>query len=350
MPRPDLNNPIVPDFDLIIGGEPLPVEARTKVVSLVVDDSVDLPTMFEFKIIQSARWLDEETFAIGKEVQVKMGYNGDLATLLKGEITALEPEFFSTRETQITVRGYDRLHRLLRERKTRTFLRRRDSEIASQIAFDAGLTARVEDSRIPRDYVIQANQTDLDFLRERARLVNFEIAIDDWNLKFRPVGNNNTDVLELSFDDFLVEFFPRLSAFGQVGAVNVRGWNPKAKKEVVGKSRPLGGDSTMGGSLPGSFVAERAFGSALYTLTSQPVMEVAEAQGIADARLSQRGLGFVTGDGVCLGLTDLRAGIVIIIKSIGTRFSGPYYVTSAAHRLDERNGYRTHFSVKRNAS
>jgi phage protein D len=356
MPIADLNNPIVPDFDVIIDGLPLPAEAKAHVISLVVDDSVGQPSMFELKIIGSEdqdnpnRWIDDEVFAIGKEVVVKMGYAGDLEALIKGEITALEPEFASDRLPALTVRGYDRRHRLLRGRKTRTFVQHTDSEIASQIAFESGLAAEVENSRIVLDYVIQANQNDLDFLQERARLVNFEIAINDRTLMFRSVGNNKSEALTFSLQDHVLEFFPRLSASGQVGEVNVRGWNLKEKKAVVGISAIGDENSTMGGSAFGSLVADRAFGSAVSTTSSQPVMLEAEASGIARARFNERVLGFLTGEGVSLGRTDLRAGKVIKIDGVGRKFGGQYYVTSAAHCLDNRNGYRTRFSVKRSAS
>ena len=59
-----------------------------------------------------------------------MGGEGDLTKLISGEITALEPEFVTSRIPLLRVRGYDRRHRLQRGRKTRTFLQQKDSDIA----------------------------------------------------------------------------------------------------------------------------------------------------------------------------------------------------------------------------
>jgi phage protein D len=60
-------------------------------------------------------------------------------------------------------------------------------------------------------------------------------------------------------------------------------------------------------------------------------------------------LGFITGEGVAIGNTDLRAGTVVKFAGLGQRFSGSYYVTSTVHTYSPSRGYRTEFSVRRNA-
>src|SRR4029434_6733119 len=89
------------------------------------------------------------------------------------------------------------------------------SDTASQIAREAGLTAQAEDSATVHDYILQANQTDLDFLHERASRIQYEVVVEDKTLFFRPVGNAQSEVLTISMDDDLLEFSPRLSSAGQ---------------------------------------------------------------------------------------------------------------------------------------
>src|SRR5882672_5283192 len=145
---------------------------RPYVGSVVVDDSVTLPGMFAVEIVGSDevddvnQWIDDESFSVGNVVEVKLGYGDDLETLIIGEITGLEPEFTYSNLPVLTVRGYDRLRHLQKGRKTRTFVQQKDSDIASKIAREAGLSADTTDSSLTHDYVIQANQTDLEFLRE----------------------------------------------------------------------------------------------------------------------------------------------------------------------------------------
>ena len=66
--------------------------------------------------------------------------------------------------------------------------------------------------------------------------------------------------------------------------------------------------------------------------------------------MNEVALGYVSGDGVCIGTTLLKAGAVIELAGLGDRFSGPYYVASATHTYTPRRGYRTAFTVRRTAT
>ena len=95
---------------------------------------------------------------------------------------------------------------------------------------------------------------------------------------------------------------------------------------------------------------EGAFGAAIELLSAHPVATQAEADQLAKARFNHLVLDLISGEGVCWGRTDLRAGKVITIDGVGQRFSGQYYVTAVVHRYLPQRGYQTHFTVRRNAS
>jgi len=356
MPIPDLSHPLVPNFEVLINGTALDGLARGHVTRITVDHSTELPSMFTLEMVDSINlnqvttWIDDPNlFTIGNSVDVQLGYPDKVETLMQGEITGVEPEF-RRGQTKLTVRGYDARHRLQRGRQTRTFVQQKDSDIASQIASEAGLTPQVEDSGTVHDYVLQPNQTDLDFLQERARLINYEVVVENKKLLFRPVNNAQSELMTLSFADILLEFYPRLVTGGQVSEVTVRGWNPKEKKELVGRAKVGDEASTMGGESSGGAISEAAFDASVELISDQPVLSQAEADQIAKAKLNEMSLKLITGDGVCLGRTDLRSGTVIKIDGIGVRFSGQYYVTAAIHRFEPQRGYRTQFTVRRSGA
>lgn len=353
----NLDAPLVPAFDVLIEGRALTAEAKAHVTEVSVDESVEWPSMFTLEIRSSDdledenEWVDDAAlFAVGKAVEVKMGYGDKLESLFKGEITGLEPEFRSDQLPTMLVRGYDRRHRLQRGRQTRTFVQQTDSQIASKVASEAGLTAQVVDSSVVHDYVVQANQTDLEFLQQRALRISYEVLADDKKILFRPVSNDKGEVLTMSTDDHLLEFHPRLSSQQQVGEVRVRGWSPKDKKEIVGQGQAADVKAEMGGKTTGPKLAKSAFGASVGLLSEYPVMTQAEADQMAKAQLNDIALTLVDGDGVCFGRTDLRAGKVIKVDGVGKRFGGQYYVTDAVHTFSQSDGYRTRFTVRRNAS
>lgn len=356
MSAPDFTHPLVPNFDVLINGTAIDALARGHVSRITVDHSAELPSMFTLEMVDSiglnqvTTWIDDENFfTIGNSVDVQLGYSDKVESLIQGEITGIEPEFRSG-ETKLTVRGYDGRHRLQRGRQTRTFLQQKDSDIASRIANEAGLTPQVEDSGTTHDYVFQPNQTDLDFLQDRARLINYEVVVEEKKLFFRPVNNAQSEIMTLSLADVLLEFYPRLVSGGQVSEVTLRGWSPKDRKELVGRAKVGDEASTMGGQSSGGEISDAAFGTAVELISDQPVLSQTEADQIAKAKLNALSLKLITGDGVCWGRTDLRSGTVIKIDGVGDRFSGQYYVTSALHYFEPRRGYRTHFSVQRSGA
>jgi phage protein D len=357
----------LPSCKIIVNGSPLSREAEVELVRVSVDEDVSLPSMFtlefaglddEFPRVDIQLIDDPQLFAIGNPVEVKLGYYEDkLDSLIKGEITALEPEFHFNLPPSLTVRGYDRRHRLQRGRKTRSFLQQKDSDIAAKIASEAGLTPQTQDSKVTHDYVLQANQTDIEFLQARASQIQYEVVVEDKTLFFRPVGNAKPEILTLTFQADLLEFYPRVSAIGQVSQTAVQGWNFKEKAKIVGQARVGDEVSTMGGQKSGAVLSQSAFGNTTGVISDHPIMTQAEADQLAKANFNQGVQMLITGEGICEGRNDLRAGKVIKIDGdrIGKQFRGEYYITAVSHRFSPRSsrngrgGYYTHFTFRRNA-
>lgn len=346
---------MTPSFAIRVNGSLLPWLAEVVISQITVEEDTQLPGMFTLDITGSelqdteTQWIDDTTlYAIGNAVDISLGYIDQLDSLIKGEITGLEPEFSRGRLPRLTIRGYDRRHRLQRGRKTRTFLKQKDSAIAAQIASEAGLTAQTTDSQVIHDYVLQANQSDWQFLQQRAAQINYEVIVDDRTLQFRPVQNATNGPVTLTLDDDLLVFTPRLSSMGQVSDVMVRGWDLKDQKAIVSKAKSGDEVSLMGGQDSGAKLVEKSFGQAIGQVSDRPSFTQAEADQVAQARFNQSVLELMTGDGTCRGRTDIHAGQVIKIDGIGKRFSGQYYVTSTRHSYGP-SGYYTHFTVRRNA-
>lgn len=347
---------LVPAFRVQVNGTALPPQATADLISATVHEDVGAPSMFTLRLINwdmhrlSVTWADDDLFSEGDQVAVQMGYVDQLKQLMIGEITGLEPEFVNGEVPTLTVRGYDRRHRLMRSRNTRSFTQVKDSDIAVQIASALSLTARVEDSGVTHSYVLQHNQTDLEFLQERAARIGYEVVVEDRTLFFRPHQHTTTPLLTLSRDRDLIEFYPRLTTMSQVDQVTVRGWNPQEKQPIVGQAGSGDQRGTMGGFTGGPAASSSAFGSSAAASVEQPVSSQAEADQIARGRFNTMALAYISGEGVCVGRTDLRAGTVVAIEGLGRRFSGHYYLTSTTHSYSPTQGYRTAFTVRRNAS
>ncbi len=348
----------IPDFQIVVNGVILPPALTAIISNIIVDDHVDLPSMFAFELgaaegaASRFAWQDNyNLFAIGHVVEIRLGYEKP-ASLIRGEITALEPEFSAERLPRMTVRGYDRRHRLQRGCTTRTFVRQKDSDIVRQIAAARGLRTRVEDSKTVHEFVIQADQSDWAFLSERARRIDYELVMERETLLFRERGSKRNEKPEpLTLGKELTEFHPRLSTAGQVSEVVVRAWDPNKNEAIMATATGAKVRAKMGAQKNGPALVAAAFGEAIETLSAPPpaVNDAVDAAALAAARLTAVALGLIQGEGVCAGLTEIRAGSIVDIAGVGKRFSGEYYVASASHRY-QNDGYATHITVLRSGS
>jgi phage protein D len=348
MPRADL-----PDLQVRVNGSALPPAAEADLRSVTVQEDLQVLSMFTVELHNwdderlRVSWSDSPLFAIGNEVEIWLGYVGDIHKVMLAEITSLEPMFTAGQPPLLAVRGYDHRHRLARGRKTRTFAQMKDSAIAGQIAREAGLRAQVDATGVTLSYVIQSNQSDWDFLRRRASLIGYEIYVRDKVLYFQSPRISQPPADKLSLGDDITEFSPRLSSLAQAATVTVRGWDVKEKKAVLASVRTTPG---LGGPELGSSAARAAFGTSATAILGQPVRNLPEADPVAKGQFSAGSLGYVEGEVVAYGQPQLHAGTVVDIAGAGQKFSGRYYVTSVTHTLTSGHGYQTSFTVQRNAT
>ncbi|MEP0981476.1 contractile injection system protein, VgrG/Pvc8 family [Leptolyngbya sp. FACHB-17] len=344
----------IPNYAISINNAPM-LKLAEDVESITVTEDLEAPSMIAMtlntydEINDKLNWVDDSRLSPGNEIAISLGYGNTLETVIVGEITGLEPEFSQEQGSTVTVRGHDRRHRLLRGTHTNTFIKLKDSQIAQQIASQNGLLAKVTDTKVSLDYVLQNNVSDLAFLQTRSQRIGYEVWIEDKTLHFQPPQYRTLALTTLEFEQDVLEFSPRLSLLSQVTQVEVRGWNWKTKQAIVSQS----GDNSiasMGGSQIGVRASQRAFGAANRQIGDQPVQSKAEADAMAQGQLEERALHYITGEGTCMGNPKIRAGSVIEVKGVGKRFSGRYYVVAVTHTMSGEAGYRTEFTVRRTAA
>ena len=345
---------LTPNISVLIQGKRLSTQASADLMGVRVSEAIDAPSMFTLEFAswdvakQKLTWVDDDLFEVGNEVEIQLGYENKLRTVITGEITGLEPEFSQGYTPLLVVRGHDLRHRLLRGTRTKSFVKMTDSDIVSQIARARGLTPKAKDTQVKQEYVLQHNQSDWNFIQSRAERIGYEVVIDNKTLYFQPHQNDSQKILTLKFKENLSEFLPRLTSMAQVGEVEVRGWIPKDKEEVIGKAAAGKEGSKMGGKTTGPKVVE-TFGKSVNTMVSQPVFTKAEADQIALGQLKATAIDYITAEGRCPGTPTLRVAKVVEVAGVGKRFSGMYYVTTTEHIYSQESGYSTSFMARRTA-
>lgn len=341
------NKPNIGQIFIQIDGADLPVGVMDGLDEAAIEDDLAQPAMFTLRFHDpKLELLDGDQFRLGREVKLGAAdAQGRRKLILVGEITALEPEL-EQHDPALLVRGYDRSHRLHCGRRTRTFLKQTDGDIVAAIAREAHLRPDVEATSERYDYVIQNNQTDMEFLRARAVRIGYSVGVDEQTLRFRRMAGAPPQAPPQEWGVALQSFRVRLTAVAQPNEVQVRGWDPKTKRALVGRAQQAAQPSRIGDGTSGGAAAQRSFGAAATLhVTDQPVTTQAEADHLAQAVLDDIAANYLQAEGICTGEPALRAGTQVEVKGVGRRLHGTYFVTATRHEYTPDGGYMTTFAV-----
>ena len=292
-------------------------EYSDNLISVEVDDSLYLPDMFVLHLKDpELEMLKNNVFKLGSEVKITASTPPEqpnqapspAVVLMVGEITGIEPDLNAMDRATLVVRGYDRSHKMHRVRETKTYQQVTDADLARQLAGASGLSAQVTATSVVYPYLMQANQTDWEFLMERARRIGYRLFVEDRKLHFEPPPPAPPETkLEWGID--LAQFRARLSTIDQVSKVTVRGWNPKTKQAIVGQASAATQTHHIGEARTGGQAAQAAHGrQGTSMVVDLPVFTQSEADKLAKARLDDLSAGFVQAEGSCAGRPALQAG------------------------------------------
>lgn len=386
----------VPRFEITASGSGIDPSVLRDVTTITYNDSITEIDSFDITVAnwdtdpkkRTFKYVGAETSVRGStptqrlfnpcvgEFELKLGYGSELATIVKGSTTSLEPTFPAGAAPTLTVRMLNALHKLRGKQHRDHWPNNRlgaSRMKISRIAQDVG-TRTIDGERFPLpirisndalrdepllDYVAQDNLYDIDFLMLEARKIGYVVYID-----LERQGRNTREVLyfgpsdekhpavprtqyELEWGISLIDFAPKLSTANQVKSVTVRSWNRQTNRAINEKVSLNDPGITVNSDLielldvPGCRPREDV-------VTNEPMFTDAQAKRRATALLSDKLKQMVEGTGTTVGLPDMRAGQQVLIKGLGARFSGVYFLTKTTHTIND-SGYITKFTARREA-
>ena len=232
-------------------------------------------------------------------------------------------------------------------RRTRTFEEVSDADILDQIATEHSLTADLSLEGPTYRLVAQVNQSDLAFIRERARVVGAEVWVAGSTLFARSRTGRAGEPVELAYGANLLSFQVRADLAHQCTEVSVTGWDVAAKAGID----ETGGEGSianeLNGDTSGSSVLADAFSERTERLVHAVPLTSDQARSVAEAHYRARARRFLTGNGLCDGNGRVRVGTTVTLSGLGSLFDGDYAVVRTRHTYDLASGFRSEFDVER---
>lgn len=294
-------------------------------------------------------YFDRQVLEFGRRLSVDGGAGAAAARLFEGRITGLEGRFPQGRPPELLVLAEDRFQDLRMVRRSRSFEDVTDRDVFDRIAGQHGLTADIDvDGGGPTHRLLaQVNQSDLAFLRERARAVDAELWLDGDTLHVQARSRRRHAEVTLTYGQGLLELSVLADVAQQRTRLTVSGWDVQAKEGIErdGDDSHVQGELD-GGASGGAVLADR-FGERPERIVHLVPLSSQEAQQLAEASYRRMARRFVTGQGIAEGDARIRAGTHLRLQGLGALFDGRYYVTEVRHTYDLVSGLRTCFRVER---
>jgi phage protein D len=288
-------------------------------------------------------YFDRALFDFGKALAIKVGADA----VFDGRITALEGRFQPASPPELVVLAEDRLQEFRLTRRTRTFASVSDADVARRIASDHGLTATVSVTGPAHAVLAQVNQSDLAFLRDRARAIEAEVWVDGRMLHLAPRASRAGGAIRLGYGNELRECTATADLAGQHTAVVAAGWDVSAKRALRDEATDAVIAGELAGGVSGPAALKTAFGDRKETLAHVATATAQENRARAEAFLRQTARRFVVARGTAEADGRIRAGATVELTGLGPLFSGKYQVAEARHLFDGGQGLRTEFVAER---
>src|SRR5262245_18052299 len=250
-------------------------------------------------------YFDRRTLDFGKDFKVKLGAD----TIFEGRIMGLEAQFPEGGAPELTALAEDRFQDLRMTRRTRTFEDVTDAGVIRQVANEHGLSPEVSVTGPSHRVLAQTNQSDLAFLRERARTIDAELWMEGATLNAKSHSDRDgAAAVQMTLGNKLREFSVLADLAHQRTSVTVSGWDVAAKSEIKYEAAESVISGELNGDLSGVSILGSALGSRKEAVAHTVPLTSQEAQAAAETYFKFSARRFVVGRGMAETDSRLRVG------------------------------------------
>jgi phage protein D len=293
-------------------------------------------------------YFDRGILEFGKSLTIEMGDGNTRAPVFEGRIMALEGRFPRQRPPELQVLAEDRCQDLRMTRRTRAFEDVNDTDVFEQIAGEHGLRAEIDVDGPDYRTLAQVNQSDLAFLRERARAIDAEVWVEGDALFAQARGRRRAVAeVTLTYGRGLREIEITADLANQRTAVAVSGWDVSAKEGITEVATENAISSELNGGTSGASVLSAAIGERPEHIVHSVPLTGSEALAVAEASYRALARRFLCGEAVTEGDARIKVATHVVLGGLGPLFDGIYYVTQVCHTFDGKNGFLSRMSLER---
>ena len=217
----------------------------------------------------------------------------------------------------------------------------------NQIAGEHGLSPDVQAPGPTYRVITQLAQSDLAFLRERARSIDAELWIANGTLTVRPRASRKSATASLGYGRELRSITVIADLAGQRSDVTVSGWDVSAKAAISQTSDDSVLGNELGADTSGASILASAFSPRHENVAHAVPLSSDEATARSRALYRQAARRFVRAHCVAQTSHQLQVGAHVTVDGLGDLFTGQYYVSRSIHQFNRKSGLQTDLTLER---
>lgn len=336
IPNPSTHDVVT--YDLVIDGQA--ADSSYEVLSISINKEVNrIPTA-------TIRLRDGEapegSFAIsntndfipGKNIQIKIGRDGQNTMLFKGIIIKHNLKIRENGQADLIIECKDESVKMTIGRHNHYYEESTDSQIIEEvIGRHGGVTPDVEATSLQHLELVQHHCTDWDFILSRAEVNNRLVLVDDGTIQVKVPKTSGSAALSVAFGTTILEFEAEMDARTQWKSVEAKAWDYSNQSLFTHSSdtAPI----SENGNIDGATLAETINLDKLELRHSGQLLEAELQQWTESAMLKSR-LAKIRGRAKFLGFAAIKPGQLLELQGVGERFNGKAFVSAVRH--DVANG------------
>lgn len=384
---------INPHFSLKVNGKKLSAGVHSLVASVMYEDADGIADIMKIRLMNPDYSIsDNKIFAVGNDVDVFMGYEGDLKHICKSRIYKNKPFFTRDSMPYIEITGYSRDHEMMhysppksseaaessgeneRSSGKKTFVEAKYSEAVEDKAKTYGFETDIDETpSSATDFIQPSGMSDYDFVEGLANITGFIWWVDasengGWTLHFKnPEGSALDQTNKFKFEHnlgnqtTLFEFEPEFLVSDSIGRIRARVLNTETDEvieaEFTENSDSGSPDVKYDGGAPSTEEVEKSpdEGTSVqiyiedftfYEVSNRSFKDEEDLEKWVRQWFRRSRENFIFARGLSIGINSVKSRQVHEIANVGTMYSGDYYFSRVAHKCDD-DGYTIDFGCRK---
>lgn len=333
--RPNINGQVC--FTLLSDGKEAP--CLQHVVSIAT--SCEFQKIGAAEIVLENMPLPDETdsiaetdlFLIGKEIEVKAGYEEPSNSLFKGVIVK-QTLSYNQRKAQVIVTAMHKAYKMTLDRHFHSFENMSDKDIIEELCGNYGLTTDIDNTPVTHEKLIQYNCTDWDFINMRAEANGWLLFTSAEGITAKKPNLNTKPTLDVIAGESIEELNTEMDGRYAFDTYSAKAWNytSQGTDQISEKGSQF---DTPQGDIDSGKLSSMSDNSThnIVAMSQQENPDALEAW--IKAMVMRHNLSRIVGKISITGHAPMQPSDFIKLEGIGRHFNGTTLVSSVFHSISQ---------------